>query len=42
MSQVVKLLGQPEDHLLTKGIYTRKYFVEVNGSDGPAWRLKVA
>uniref|UniRef100_H3BWM2 Protein kinase domain-containing protein n=1 Tax=Tetraodon nigroviridis TaxID=99883 RepID=H3BWM2_TETNG len=40
ISQVVKLLGQPEDHLLAKGLYTRKYFVEVNRPYGPAWRLK--
>lgn len=41
MTQVVKLLGQPEDHLLANGLYTKKYFVRVNGSNGPAWRLKV-
>ncbi|XP_056889623.1 homeodomain-interacting protein kinase 2-like [Takifugu flavidus] len=40
MSQVVQLLGQPEDHLLREGLYTKKYFVEVEGSDGPTWRLK--
>lgn len=41
MSQVVQLLGQPEEHLLREGLYTRKYFVELEGSDGPVWRLKV-
>ncbi|TWW62179.1 Homeodomain-interacting protein kinase 1 [Takifugu flavidus] len=38
--QVVQLLGQPEDHLLCQGIYTRKYFLEEEGGDGPTWRLK--
>lgn len=41
MRQVVQLLGQPEDHLLHQGIHTKKYFVEEEGPDGPAWRLKV-
>lgn len=41
MRQVVQLLGQPEDHLLRQGIHTRKYFLEEEGPDGPAWRLKV-
>lgn len=38
---MVQLLGQPEDHLLCQGIYTRKYFLEEEGGDGPTWRLKV-
>lgn len=41
MRQVVQLLGQPEDRLLHQGIHTRNYFLEEEGPDGPAWRLKV-
>ena len=41
MRQVVQLLGQPEDCLLRAGIYTEKYFTQVERADGPTWRLKV-
>lgn len=41
MRQIVQLLGQPEDHLLCAGKYTREYFMQVEASEGPAWRLKV-
>lgn len=41
MRQIVQLLGQPEDHLLSAGKYTREYFTQVEASEGPVWRLKV-
>lgn len=41
MRQIVQLLGQPEDHLLCAGKYTRLYFTQVEASKGPTWRLKV-
>ncbi|CAF97923.1 unnamed protein product [Tetraodon nigroviridis] len=40
MRQIVQLLGQPEDHLLSAGKYTREYFRQVEAPEGPAWRLK--
>lgn len=41
MRQIVQLLGQPDDKLLSAGMYTRKYFVPLDASEGSAWRLKV-
>ncbi|KAM8829826.1 homeodomain-interacting protein kinase 2-like isoform 1-T1 [Synchiropus picturatus] len=39
MKNIVELLGQPEDHLLSAGIHTRFFFIEETGDDGPQWRL---
>lgn len=39
--QIVQLVGQPEDHLLYAGKYTKEYFTQVEAPEGPAWRLKV-
>lgn len=41
MRQIVQLLGQPDDRLLSAGKYTKKYFVHMDASQGSAWRLKV-
>lgn len=41
MTQIVQLLGQPDDKLLSAGKFTKKYFVHLDASEGSAWRLKV-
>ncbi|XP_034535443.1 uncharacterized protein LOC117810015 [Notolabrus celidotus] len=40
MKILIELFGQPEDHLLNAGVYTRKFFTKKDeGTDGPTWRL---
>ncbi|XP_041840392.1 homeodomain-interacting protein kinase 2-like [Melanotaenia boesemani] len=39
MRCIVKLLGQPEDHILRAGRYTLKYFKEEETADGARWSL---
>ncbi|XP_074510855.1 homeodomain-interacting protein kinase 1-like [Sebastes fasciatus] len=39
MKSMVEVLGQPEDHLLRPGKYTRYFFNEEKAADGPTWRL---
>lgn len=41
MKCMVEVLGQPEDHLLRAGKYTRYFFSEEETADGPVWRLMV-
>ncbi|KAG7514290.1 homeodomain-interacting protein kinase 2-like [Solea senegalensis] len=36
---MVKVLGQPEDHLLRLGIYTQYFFIKEEAGDSITWRL---
>ena len=40
MASVVQMLGQPEDHLLSAGIKSCKYFSKEEFSTSPGWRMK--
>lgn len=40
MSCMVKLLGQPEDHMLEAGLYTLQFFTK-DAAEGARWRLLV-
>ncbi|GAA6229675.1 homeodomain-interacting protein kinase 2-like [Lates japonicus] len=40
MKGIVDILGQPTDHLLSAGYYTRKFFTENKHWDNPRWWMK--
>ncbi|KAG8010878.1 Homeodomain-interacting protein kinase 2 [Nibea albiflora] len=40
VTSMVHLLGQPDDHLLSAGTQTFKYFSMKENQSGPGWRLK--
>ncbi|XP_071343613.1 uncharacterized protein [Trachinotus anak] len=40
MRVIIQLLGQPDDHMLNSGIYTKDFFSKDKDSPGPSWRLK--
>lgn len=41
MKSMVKVLGQPNDHMLRTGMYTWHFFREEESPGGPTWRLLV-
>lgn len=42
MRVIVQLQGQPEDHLLNSGIYTKEFCRKDQDSPSPSWRLNTA
>ncbi|XP_059202267.1 homeodomain-interacting protein kinase 1-like [Centropristis striata] len=40
MKAIVEILGQPADHLLSAGYYTKKYFKASQHLENPKWSLK--
>ncbi|KAF0022702.1 hypothetical protein F2P81_025094 [Scophthalmus maximus] len=37
---MVQMQGQPDDHLLDSGIYTREHFCQHDDPPGPSWKLQ--
>ncbi|XP_059185050.1 homeodomain-interacting protein kinase 2-like [Centropristis striata] len=41
LKAIVEILGQPADHLLSAGYYTKKYFKASQHLENPKWSLKI-
>ncbi|XP_068174356.1 homeodomain-interacting protein kinase 1-like [Antennarius striatus] len=40
MTEIVELLGQPNDQLLSQGMFTEEYFIQDQAANGATWKLK--